>query len=111
MKKNSVTPISTIKKRDGRIVSFDSILIEAAVTKAFVAAGQAADGFPKKVATQVLVDLIRLKKLSQNNNFLPTVELVQDIVEEVLMSQGFHQVAKAYILYRQERNKSRQEKK
>lgn len=110
MKKNNITPINKIKKRDGRIVYFDSSRIELAVTKAFMAAGQAADGFPHKIAKHVLVDLIRLKKLSQDENFLPTVELIQDIIEEALMAQGFHHVAKAYILYRQERTKSRRQK-
>lgn len=110
MKKTIPSSINSIKKRDGRIVRFDSSRIELAVTKAFVAAGQAADGFPSKVAKHVLIDLGRLKKLSPDEHFLPTVELIQDIIEEALMSQGFHQVAKSYILYRQERTKSRRQK-
>lgn len=110
MKKLNSEVIEFIKKRDGRIVRFDSTRIELAVVKAFMAAGQAADGFPNKVAKHVLIDLMRLKKVSEEKNFLPTVELVQDITEEALMTQGFHQVAKAFILYRQERTKTRRHK-
>ena len=104
---NKTNSITNIKKRDGRLVAFDSNRIEQAVTKAFRAAGQAQDGFPAAVAKHVLTDLNRLKKLSSDTSFIPTVELIQDIVEEAIMSKGLHKVAKAYILYRQQRTEAR----
>ncbi len=98
-----------LRKRDGRIVPFDAGRIEQAVTKAFNAVKETADGFPLKVARQVERDLAHLLKVSHNKDFLPTVELIQDIVEEALMDQGFHKVAKAYIIYRQERQEARRQ--
>ncbi len=110
MNTTATNGIVSVKKRDGRIAPFDSALIEQAVAKAFAGAGQPADGFPVSVAKQVVLDLTHLKKISKDPEFLPTVELIQDIVEEALMEQGFHKVAKAYILYRQERIKIRQQR-
>lgn len=109
MTKNTSPRLDRLRKRDGRIVAFDAARIEQAVAKAFAAVKEVADGFPAKVARQVTVDLLHLQKISREPNFLPTVELVQDIVEAALMDQGFHKVAKAYILYRQERQAARQQ--
>ncbi len=102
--------ITRVRKRDGRVVRFDAARIEQAVVKAFAAAGQVVDGFPAIVAEHVIKDIARLKKASKEKSFLPTVELIQDIVERALMKKGFHEVAKAYILYREERREVRQQK-
>ncbi len=109
MIKVSNDSLPMIKKRDGRSVAFDATRIEQAVTKAFTASGEAADGFPSAVAKQVRTDLLHLKKLSGDSVFIPTVELVQDIVEEALMDKGHHKVAKHYILYRRERTQARRQ--
>ncbi len=101
------TTVEQIRKRDGTIVDFDLTQIEKAVTKAFAATGEEVNGFPETVAKKVQTDLIKLKKVSKDDNFMPTVELIQDIVEEELMVNGFAKVAKAYILYRQERSELR----
>ncbi len=95
--------IEQIRKRDGKIVAFDLNQIESAVTKAFAATGEEINGFAETVAKKVLADLIKLRKVSNEDNFMPTVELIQDIVEEELMVNNFPKVAKAYILYRNER--------
>ena len=47
------------------------------------------------------------KRLEDNESTFPTVELVQDTVEEILIEEGYVRVAKAYILYRDKRSRSR----
>ncbi len=102
MTKNTIE-IDRIRKRSGQLVKFDPIFIEKAVTKAFEEVGQEINGFPKKISKQVESDLKKIKKFSLDKNFVPHVEMVQDLVEEELMRNDFVKVAKAYILYRQER--------
>ncbi len=90
--------ILQIRKRDGSIVPFNPDKIQQALYKALVATGMDEAGLADELATQV-VKLVEAR-LSQTT---PTVEQVQDIVEEVLMKRGHPNVAKAYILYRQQR--------
>ena len=90
--------ISQIRKRDGSAAPFDAHKIQQAIYKALAATGTDDSNLADKLAGQV-VKLIEAR-LSQTT---PTVEQVQDIVEEVLMNQGYPNVAKAYILYRQQR--------
>lgn len=95
-------PICKIKKRNGAIVDFTIAKIEHAVEKA-LAAAQITDLSPAKlVATHVLQTLEE-----KNGSGVPSVEGVQDIVEETLINLGFAPVAKAYILYRAKRSEFR----
>lgn len=94
--------IENIRKRDGRLVSFELDKIAGAIYKAFEACGgkyelKTAISIAKKVED----------KLEKKKSALPTVELVQDTVEEVLIEQGYVRVAKAYILYRANRTRER----
>lgn len=102
MTKDSVE-IKKIKKRSGEIVEFKPELIELAVDKAFKEVGEKANGFAKKISLQVESDLVKVKKFSSDDNFIPHVEMIQDLVEEELMKNHYVKVAKAYILYRQKR--------
>jgi ribonucleoside-triphosphate reductase len=86
-----------IKKRDGRVVPFDSSKITAAITKAGKAVGEYDQREAKKLTLRVLT-LAHEIRLSA----IPEVEEVQDIVERVLLESPFHQSAKAYILYREQ---------
>ena len=95
--------ISSIRKRDGRIVDFDINKISDAISKAFTATYRpGSDGLSKGLAEEVL-SLLELE-----GNDTPDVEHIQDIVEKVLMDNGYISTAKAYILYRSERNRRRQ---
>ena len=89
---------SSVVKRDGRVVPFDPARIEAAVGKAFAATGEGGDA--AAVAWRVLDRLAGAG--------VPTVEQVQDAVEETLMRMGFYRTAKAYILYREQRRQARE---
>ncbi len=102
MTKNSIE-ITKIKKRSGEIVKFDASRIESAVEKAFKEVGQNSNGFVKEISKHVESDLKKIKKFSNDKNFIPHVEMIQDLVEEELMKNDFTKAAKAYILYRQKR--------
>ena len=102
MTKNSIE-ITKIKKRSGEIVKFDASRIEKAVEKAFKEVGQDSNGFVKEISRHVESDLKKIKKFSTDKNFIPHVEMIQDLVEEELMKNDFTKAAKAFILYRQKR--------
>lgn len=85
-----------IRKRDGKIVSFDDSKIAKAIGKAGEATGEFGIDEAKKLAKKVVElapDRIRRK--------IPTVEEIQDVVEEILLASKYRSTAKAYILYRQ----------
>lgn len=98
--------ISQIKKRDGRLVSFDAEKIRNAIKKAFIAQGILNESLCTELTHQV-VELI-IEKFGAER--IPTVEEVQDLVETVLILSKHAKVAKAYILYRSQRAKLREEK-
>lgn len=93
---------ASIRKRDGRVIGFDSTKIVEAVRKAFVACGIDA---PELLASEVALEV--LSRLSEMGEDTPDVEAIQDLVEKALMDQGHDDVAKAYILYRQRRTVAR----
>lgn len=92
-------------KRDGRKKDFDASKIENAILKAFVAVDGEATEYAKEKAHNI-ADYIS----NYETDHILGVEEVQDLVENGLMSCKRKDVAKAYILYREERNKIRQQK-
>ncbi len=92
-----------VVKRDGKICGFDLIKITTAITKAFEA--------QNKQYSSNVIDFIALKVTahfeSKIKNGLIHVEDIQDSVEVVLSQAGYADVAKAYILYRKQREKIR----
>lgn len=95
--------VRKIRKRDGRIVKFDPSKITNAILKAFRATG-AEDGRNAEKVKDHVVSAVE----KRYRDSLPTVEGVQDIVEEMLIKHDFPKVAKAYILYRQKRAEKRE---
>ena len=96
--------IEYIVKRDGRKVPFNPEKISGAITKAFQASGSAKSAqVAEELAKQVVARIN-----SDENIGTPTVEEVQDIVERVLIDNGFVNTAKSYIVYRAERTRARQ---
>jgi len=94
--------IKSIKKRDGRIVTFDQRKISTAILKAFDAAFQPdMAGTAERLATKI-TSILEVEGVE-----LPEVEHVQDLVELVLMEEDYPETAKAYILYRSERARAR----
>ncbi len=93
----------SVVKRDGEITEFNISKIQSALTKAFTAT--------KKNADEAIIDLLALRVTS---DFQPkikdntiSVEEIQDSAEHVLEETGYTDVAKAYILYRKNREKIR----
>jgi ribonucleoside-triphosphate reductase (formate) len=86
-----------IKKRDGRIVEFESSKITTAILKA----GQATNEFGEREARKLTLRVLTLAHEMRLGS-LPEVEEVQDIVEHVLLASPYHITAKAYILYREQ---------
>jgi len=96
--------IMGVQKRDGRIVPFDQKRIRAAILRAFQAVGlgdkeERVNALSHKV-TELLAERLGPRAC-------PHVEQIQDLVEEVLILEGEAKVAKAYILYREQRSQAR----
>ncbi len=98
--------VSKITKRDGRTVGFDETKIAGAILKALKAV-ERGDG---DLARELSEDVVRLLN-ERFEDKIPSVENVQDIVEEILIRNSYADVAKAYILYRQKRTEIREQKK
>lgn len=98
-------PISKIQKRNGAIVDFDNSKITDAIAKAFAAVGT-----PDPAAIGVISDEV-VKIIEQKfSEAVPTVEAIQDIVEQTLINFDYSAAAKAYILYREKRSEARSDK-
>lgn len=93
-----------VKKRDGRLVKYDGSKIIGAVAKAMKEVTGKVD---KEACYKVEEEVLKTLKAG---NYPPTVEGIQDSVENTLMSLGnCNEVAKAYILYRARKNELREE--
>ena len=95
----------TIIKRDGRRVPYDITKIQTAIGKAMASAGRKDDQECARLARLVEE---RLEDKFEGTGNSPTIEDIQDMVEKVLMENGYAYIAKKYILYRAERTKSRE---
>lgn len=96
--------ILKVRKRDGRIVDFSQANIEEAIHKALTASRQG-NGPESKRITNKVVELLNIRF---KENETPTVEHIQDIVEEVLILEDLVETAKSYILYREQRRRIRE---
>jgi len=97
--------IKQIEKRDGSIQDFNIEKIVTAITKAMEEVGEGTREDARRVAELVYEELAR--RCREENECVPHIEMIQDIVEEKLMDTDFHRVAKAYILYREKRAEAR----
>ena len=96
---------TTIQKRDGREADFHS----SKITNGILRAAQAVGGSDQATALELTAQVLKyLKQKYQNHLF--SVEDVQDAVEKILIENGHAKTAKAYILYRAERNRIREGK-
>ena len=88
--------IKTVIKRDGRQVDFNKDKIKKAILKAMKSADHVDETVADKIATEI-----------ENSTKDLSVEDIQDLVERKLMASSFKDVAKRYILYREQRSKDR----
>ncbi len=99
--------LDKVRKRDGTLVLFDTTKIENAVFKAAQAVGGSDRKTAQELATKVIMQLEKTTPLGA----IPNIEDIQDLVEKVLIEGGHAKTAKAYILYRNERARIREEQK
>ena len=99
--------INEIRKRSGAVTAFKKDKISNAIFQALAATSKADRGVADKLAEDVVNKLVEQGFTSSR---APTVEDIQDIVESTLIDSGNSDIAKAYIVYRHERRKLRDEK-
>ena len=99
--------INEIRKRSGAVTAFNKDKISNAIFRALAATSKADRGIADKLANDVVNKLVEQGFTSSK---APTVEDIQDIVESTLIDSGNSDIAKAYIVYRHERRKLRDEK-
>jgi len=102
-----MSKIEFVIKRNGTIVPFTPQRISNAIYRAAVAVG----GRDKETAEKLTLQVIEYLEKNFSSTSHPTVEDVQDAVEKVLIENGHSKVAKAYILYRDERARMRSGRK
>ncbi len=97
--------IKKIIKRDSTVADFNQGKIVDAIEKAMISVenGTRQDA---KMITKIVYGVLLERKLKEPD-YIPTVEEIQDIIEDKLMESRFRDVAKAYILYREEQARSR----
>ncbi len=95
--------IQTVRKRDGKLVAFDPEKITSAIYMAAEAVG-GHDHTTAEALTLLVRDAIDNR---YHDNSIPAVEEIQDLTEKILIEKGHAQVAKAYILYREQHRKLR----
>lgn len=105
--------IKFVKKRNGDVVEFNKNLIRNAIEKAYIKTKKEIE--IKEINLDEIVEVIckdiDLAKRKLEESDLIWVEAIQDIVEKKLMENGQYEVAKEYILYRNQQTKIREDKK
>ena len=99
--------INEIRKRSGAVTAFNKDKISNAIFRALAATSKADRGLADQLADKVVDKLVEQGFTVSRT---PTVEDIQDIVESTLIDSGNSDIAKAYIVYRHERRKLRDEK-
>ncbi len=101
--------IKRIQKRDGGIVPFELEKITQAIFKAMSQSGEGSYEEAEVVAQKVRAEIVKISKSFKN--FIPSVEGVQDLVEQQLIVSNYVKASKHYILYREERARIRSARK
>ncbi len=99
--------VDKVRKRDGRLETFNQQKITNAIARAFKEVG----GKRSRTAPQVLSDRVVAAVENRFAGGIPSVEEIQDLVEDALIANGYGDVAKAYILYRNRHATTREYKR
>lgn len=107
--KNSIDlgPLTEVIKRDGEKHAFDASKIAVAIAKA----GEATNEFGQDEAWLLTRQVIKVLKHKFAFGVIPAIEQIQDVVEQVLISSNYYKTARAYIIYRERREKMRHDKR
>ncbi|MCU7854723.1 MAG: ribonucleoside triphosphate reductase, partial [Candidatus Thiodiazotropha sp. (ex Lucinoma borealis)] len=100
------TPTKVLK-RDGCEVDFDTSKIQLAIFKA----GQASQEFDSSEARLLCAQVIKVLTHTGYREQTPGIERIQDIVEQVLISANHLKTARAYIVYREQHKKLREDRR
>jgi ribonucleoside-triphosphate reductase len=95
--------VAHIRKRDGRIADFDQVKITGAIFKAF----KANNNYDREKADVISEQVASIINVVYKDGKIPSVENVQDLVETTLINNGLTNIAKSYILYRDQHDKMR----
>ena len=96
--------LKNIVKRDGRVVPYQGRLITDAIQKAVAAASKP----NRKLAAALKRQVEQALSETYGSNSMPSVEEIQDVVENILMTSGHTDVARRYIIYRHQRAQARE---
>jgi uridine kinase len=99
--------IKNVIKRSGAVVPFTPERISNAIYRAAVAVG----GRNRTLAEELAHQVVEMLETNAGPDYTPHIEEIQDVVEKVLIENGHAKVAKAYILYRDERARHRGQQK
>jgi len=99
--------VKKVRKRNGQIVNFNHEKIDYATERAFIAGGM--NITEAKISAQRICDRV-IGKIDTifNSSLVPTVEQIQDLVEDTMMDLNYHSVAKKYIIYREHHKEQRE---
>lgn len=100
---DSINKIKFVKKRDGTIIEFEQKRIADAIWKA----AESVEGTNKEISEELSNSVVDELNKNFNEEKIPTVEQIQDLVEKTLIENGHAKTAKAYILYRQKHTQVR----
>ena len=98
--------LTQIRKRDGRIVTFNKSKVSEAIWRAASSVG----GTNRETSDKLSLKVIKSLESKCDESTVPSVENIQDLVEKILIEEGHASVAKSYILYRQNRSDLRRAK-
>lgn len=98
-------PLYKVQKRNGAIVDFELDKIRQALSKAAEAVAE-----EDPLVLETLVQEVEIELEEKHGDQIPSVEQIQDIVEDMLIRFDYAEMAKAYILYREKRREAREDK-
>ncbi|MEW5710557.1 MAG: ribonucleoside triphosphate reductase [Pseudomonadota bacterium] len=98
--------LRSVVKRDGRIAPFDAAKIRSAIARA----GQATGEFDQAAAERLAAQVVKVLAYRYREQ-APQIEAIQDVVEQVLVTNDFFNTARAYIVYREGHRRLRQDRK
>jgi len=96
-----------VRKRDGREVAFDARKIESAILRA----GQATGEFGDLEATGLTTQVIKVISHRLDAGRIPDIEGIQDVVEQTLIAANHFETARAYIVYREQHSRLREDRR
>jgi len=100
--------MQNVLKRNGKVEEFNSSKIESAIKKAGAVTNEIDENAAKDLTRNVIKIVKDFVRSKESNLKAPTIEEIQDVVEQVLLNSQYKSTAKAFILYREQHKKIRE---